>query len=110
MGHEPDADTVDHFDKNPLNNRRYNLRVATKTTQCLNQKMHYDNTSGVKGVSFRAGRGAWQVTWADDNHRQKCKSFSTSKYGEDEAFRMAVDYRRYIEQTLPHYRVALTAP
>ena len=41
---------VDHVNGNPLDNRRSNLRVATKQQNCSNRGRQVNNTSGFKGV------------------------------------------------------------
>lgn len=50
---------VDHIDRNTLNNRRSNLRLATIAQNNLNTGIRKDNSSGVKGVSFHRGVGRW---------------------------------------------------
>lgn len=50
---------VDHIDGDGLNNRRSNLRIATKAQNAFNSKRHKDNASGFKGVSFHRARGRW---------------------------------------------------
>lgn len=52
---------VDHIDGDGLNNRRSNLRIATPIQNAQNRRTGIDNTSGVKGVSFDAGRGKWRA-------------------------------------------------
>lgn len=52
---------IDHRDGNGLNNVRSNLRSATRQQNARNARKRLDNVSGVKGVSWSAARGKWQV-------------------------------------------------
>lgn len=52
---------VDHIDRNPLNNKRNNLRIATKSTNAMNSKLRSDNSSGIKGISWRKEKNSWET-------------------------------------------------
>ncbi len=56
---------VDHKDRNPLNNKLDNLRIATQSLNNANAKLRSDSTSGLKGVTFHKGAQKWcaQLTW-----------------------------------------------
>ena len=45
---------VDHRNRNTLDNREENLRIATRSQNCQNKKIRVDNRSGFKGVTFEA--------------------------------------------------------
>lgn len=52
---------VDHRDRNKLNNRKSNLRIATKSTNAMNRPKPANNTSGYKGVSWNKERKLWDA-------------------------------------------------
>lgn len=52
---------VDHIDRNPLNNRKSNLRVVDKKINALNIEVRKNNTSGVTGVSFNKLQNKWRA-------------------------------------------------
>lgn len=58
-GIEPGNYDVDHIDGNPLNNRLLNLRLATRSQNCINTGKPKNNTSGFKGVSFHQKTSKW---------------------------------------------------
>lgn len=61
---------VDHLDGNGLNNRRANLRHATRSQNMHNQRISASNTSGYKGVVWSKAAQKWQ---AQIKINRKCK-------------------------------------
>jgi len=59
---------VDHVDRDGLNNRRSNLRIATQAQNSRNRRRHRNNTSGFKGVSFHRREKKW---YAHIHHQGK---------------------------------------
>lgn len=60
MGTE-DGLEIDHKDRNPLNNRRNNLRQVTHRSNIYNNPKQTNNTSGIVGVSWRKDRNRWRA-------------------------------------------------
>jgi hypothetical protein len=57
MGVENDPSVdVDHINNDALDNRRENLRICSRSENCMNKVMHRDNRSGFKGVSRSGNR------------------------------------------------------
>ena len=65
----------DHADRNPLNNRKYNLRVATDVENARNHNKQKNNTSGYIGVSFHSGKNKWSAYIVVDKKRNHLGSF-----------------------------------
>ncbi len=63
------APEVDHKDGDGLNNRRHNLRAATRANNAANVGRYRTNTSGIKGVSFCEARGKWLAQISVDGKR-----------------------------------------
>jgi len=61
MGLSLDGCLVDHINGNPLDNRRTNLRVASKAVNARNSRTPSTNTSGYRGVSFYKKTGKWRA-------------------------------------------------
>jgi len=53
---------VDHINHNPLDNRRKNLRICTRSQNLRNGRSHQDSVSRFKGVSWHAKAKKWQVS------------------------------------------------
>ncbi len=50
----------DHINRNPLDNRRSNLRKATESQQKMNRGIISTNTSGYKGVIWHKDAKKWK--------------------------------------------------
>jgi len=50
VGKREQGMTFDHIDRNKLNNKASNIRLATKSEQTINQKLRCTNKSGEKNI------------------------------------------------------------
>lgn len=55
------GDAVDHINRNPLDNRRSNLRICSQRENSCNQSGARSNPSGLKGVSRTADGAKWRA-------------------------------------------------
>ncbi len=55
----PKGMDTDHINNDKLDNRKCNLRTATKSQNDCNRRRQRNNTSGFKGVSFHKSSGKW---------------------------------------------------
>lgn len=89
---------IDHVNRDPLDNRKSNLRIASRSINATNAKERIGSKSGIRGVYKRKARPgiakeSWVCEWSDDAGRHS-KSYSVEKYGEEEAFRLACSFRK----------------
>lgn len=85
--------TIDHINGDRFDNRICNLRVATHSENMQNLKKYNTNISGVTGVHFSKTDNRWRAEWRKLNGKNTSKSFSVTKYGYEEAFKLACEYR-----------------
>lgn len=69
---------VDHINRNPLDNRKSNLRLVTRSQNIQNTKIRTDNSSGVRGVFYDKSSNKWvaEITF---NKKRIYKRFKTKE-------------------------------
>jgi hypothetical protein len=60
-GNDPGESTIDHINRNPLDNRLKNLRLADSSLQNRNQGKRANSVSAYKGVCFDKSKGKWKA-------------------------------------------------
>ena len=95
-----DGLVINHIDNNPSNNRIENLEMCEQHENSKRTKIHrgiqrIGNVSGVTGVYKSCSDNryiSWVAEWMDS--ARKCKKrFYVHKHGNEEAFRLACEYR-----------------
>lgn len=73
------GEMVDHINGNPLDNRRANLRRATKAQNQTNTRMRSNNKSGIRGVYWRPDTRKWSSQIRYNGRVKTLGSFDTIK-------------------------------
>lgn len=98
-GDIPKGKHIDHINGNRSDNSISNLRLVEQAINARNCKMSENNTSGVTGVSYFEGftrNGTpFSKFYVSVSYNRKVfrRSFSCEKYGYDQAFQLACEYR-----------------
>lgn len=74
-----------------------NVRWEQDDTQARNHSRQKNNTSGFTGVYLRVfadGKSQWVAFWNDTEGKKQRKAFGVSRYGYEEAKKLAIDYRK----------------
>ena len=61
MNCNDDKLVVDHIDRDPLNNIKYNLRICTQTDNTKNKSLYKNNKSGHNGVFYDKKGEVWRA-------------------------------------------------
>lgn len=69
----------DHIDRNPLNNRKSNLRPSTATENARNHSKSKNNTSGFIGVSWSNKENRWRSYIKIDRKSKMLGSFTNKE-------------------------------
>jgi len=70
---------VDHVNRIRTDNRRRNLRVASRTHNLINSKLAPTNTTGYKGVCWVPARNKFKASISIDNKSQHLGYFDTAE-------------------------------
>ncbi|CAH6418186.1 HNH endonuclease [uncultured virus] len=80
MGLEiPAGCSIDHINRNKLDNTRSNLRVATQQVQVINQGLRKDNKTGFKGVSWHTRDAKWRASIKRGEKQVQLGYFNTAE-------------------------------
>jgi hypothetical protein len=89
---------IDHLDQDRTNNDPSNLRLVSNSINQRNKKLSKNSPYGVDGVRpmhIKASNNTYfTANWRDSSGVGKSKTFSLSKFGVMEAFKMAALYRK----------------
>lgn len=77
---------VDHVSRDSLDNRRSNLRQATRSQNQMNKRPRYGTSSRFKGVSWHKARGKWAAEIRKDG-----KGVWLGRFAEEEDAARAYD-------------------
>lgn len=76
----PKGKFTDHINGDRLDNRKVNLRIATRRENAMNKKVPISNTSGYKGVTWnKQGKGSWGVWIQLDGKHKFLGNFSSKE-------------------------------
>lgn len=85
----------DHKNRNTLDNRKSNLRPATRLQNAQNRKVRSGSTSGYKGVHYRADKASvkcWQVRISINKKRKSFGFYSDPREAAKVYDELAVKY------------------
>lgn len=79
-----DGELTDHINRDKLDNRRENLRIADKSVNAVNTGIRADNSTGYNGVHLywpkEYQKRGWAKRWVFHIHRKNQKTFYSKSY------------------------------
>ena len=72
------TEIIDHINRNPLDNRRSNLRICNKSQNGMNRGRQNNNTTGYKGVSLHKPTGKFRAYITVNGKTQHIGLFDTA--------------------------------
>lgn len=83
---------VDHINRNPLDNRKCNLRLCTQQDNAKNKSRYKNNKSGFKGVYFLKDYGYWvaEIRYNNKKYRKQCYSLEEAIKKREELYNSLV--------------------
>jgi hypothetical protein len=97
--------SIDHNNRDPLDNRKCNLRIISNSQQAINQRIRSNNNSGKTGVYWDK-KGYW-VSHFRENNQLKATYFKGALNDENVQIK-AIDDRIDYETNNENYRNALS--
>jgi len=86
----PPGMVVDHADRDTMNNKISNLRLATKSENAFNRVKQKNNTSGFKGVS--RNRDRWRAIISENGNFHHIGTFDTPELAHQAYAKAQVKY------------------
>jgi hypothetical protein len=84
--------TVDHINRNRLDNRRENLRPATRSQQIQNRSINKITHSGYKGVHWHSLKEKWQARIKVNGVRKSLGYYDTKEKAHEAYKNAAIKY------------------
>ena len=79
MDHYDNDNVIDHINRDRLDNRKNNLRIATHQQNTINRSVQSNNISNIPGVSWRKDRNKWRAYIAVNKKQISLGMFKTKE-------------------------------
>lgn len=96
---------VDHIDHNTLNNRRNNLRLATRSQNQQNMPLLQNSKSGIRGVTWNKVNKKWWLRVHIDGKRTSLGLFNALEEAKKAAIIARAKYLPYSQEAAKEVKV-----